>query len=223
MTGITCILCVVLSVGYWLGGTRDNTWGALPAESIWSGGYGGLISTTFLHARLDQNPFHLLFNLLWLGRIGALVERTLGHLEWAVFFLGAAFVASGAELAFFSNDAIGMSGVVYALFGLVWGARRAVPVFGLIATDENVRFFLGWMVLCFVLTLMGMWNIANAAHAGGLLFGLAIAGLFFGKEAPAWKRLAAGAILLVLIGLAVLSVTYLPWSLRWQTWQQALP
>ena len=186
--------------------------------AIWSGRYGALVTTVFLHANLMQNPFHLLFNLLWLARLGSTVEQTLGHLEWSIFCLAAAFIASGAELAIFGNVGIGMSGVVYALFGLAWGARRTVPAFSLVANDETVRFMLGWMALTFVLTQLRMWNIANGAHAGGLLFGLAVAWLFIERPLPLSRRIIAGVVLVALVALAVLSVTWLPWFPEWRSW-----
>jgi GlpG protein len=218
LTYLCCVLCVAMTAGFWLVGTNGQPrvgWGALPAEAIWGGRYGGLVTSVFVHGGI----LHLLFNVLWLARLGEAVERTFGHLEWAIFGLCAAFVAGGAELAVFGGDAIGASGVVYALFGLVWGSRRSVPAFQLIANDDTVRWMLGWMVLCFVLTVMGLWNIANGAHAAGLLFGLAVAWLLVEKPLPPARRALAGGVLAALVILAVMSVRYLPWSHRWQVWQ----
>lgn len=218
LTGLSCFLSVLMTAGFWFGGegaVHDAAWGYFPAEAIWSGRYGALLTSVFLHGGV----LHLLFNLLWLARLGDTVERSLGHLEWALFCLAAALVSSGAELALFGAPGIGMSGVVYALFGLTWGARRSVPAFALVATDENVRFLIGWMVLTFVLTEMGMWNIASGAHAGGLLFGLAIAWLLVEKPLPGRRRAGAAAILAALVVLTVLSLTYLPWSARWRAWR----
>ena len=215
LTYLCCVLCIVLTAGWWLTEREPGTWGFWPAEAIWGGRWGALVTTTFLHGGI----LHLLFNVLWLSRLGDVVERSLGHLEWGMFCLFAAFAASGAELAIFTGDAVGASGVVYALFGLAWGARRSVPSFGLVATDDNVRFMLGWMVLCFVLTTAGLWNVANAAHAAGLLFGLAVAWLFVEKPLPRSRRAMAAAALVALTILAVLSVTWLPWSPRWQVWR----
>ncbi len=216
LTGIACVLCVGLTLGYWITGRNDIGWGHFPPEAIWQGRYGALVTSTFLHG----DPLHLFFNVVMLFRFGGVVERALGHLEWAVFCLGAACVASSVQLAFFGDTGIGASGVVYALFGLTWGARRFVPAFREVASDETVRFLLGWIVLTFALTEMGMMRIANGAHIGGLLFGLAVAGLFIGRQAPVWRRIAAATVLLALIGVTVLSATYLPWSARWQAWHE---
>jgi len=116
-----------------------------------------------------------------------------------------------------------MSGVVYALLGLTWGARRSLPAFSLIATNDNVRLMLGWIVLTFVLTELGYMRIATGAHVGGLLFGIAVAWLFFEKPLPASRRGAAGVTLALLVLLTILSATYLPWSRRWRVWNATRP
>jgi GlpG protein len=216
LTFLTCAACVVMTLGYWMSGRDGPRWGALPAEAVWSGNYGTLLTSTFVHG----DWIHLAFNLLWLWRLGGLVEATLGRLEWAGFCVAAALVASGVELAVFGDTGIGMSGVVYALFGLAWGARRSVAVFGLVATDDTVRFLLGWIVLTFVLTQAGYMNVANGAHVGGLLFGLAVAWLWVEKPLPASRRAVAAATLAALVALTIVSATWMPWSPRWRAWQQ---
>ncbi len=219
LTALACVLCIALTAGFWLTGRDGPRWGNFPAEVVWGGRYGALLTTTFLHGDI----LHLLFNVLMLQRFGDAVERALGHLEWAVFCIGAGFVASGVELAVFGQTGIGMSGVVYALFGLCWGARRTVPAFRTVASDDNVRLMLGWIVLTFVLTQMGFLHIANGAHVGGLVFGVTLAGLFVDRNLPAARRALAGAALGAVVVLAVFSVTYLPWNARWRAWKATRP
>lgn len=217
LTWLACVLSVTLTVAWWLNDRPAIGWGTLPAPFIWSGRWGALVTTVFLHGGV----LHLLFNLLWLLRLGSTVEQTFGHLEFAVFCLAAAFVSSGAELAVFGNVGVGMSGVVYALFGLVWGARRTLPAFTAVATDDNVRLMIGWMVLCFVMTELNLMNIANAAHAGGLLFGFAAARLLIERPAPVRHRVLAATVVASLITLTVFSVTWMPWSAEWRSWNEA--
>lgn len=219
LTYLLCTLSVGLSAGFWLTGAHTSTWGHFRADEIWSGQWGGLITAVFLHAPLTENPFHLLFNMVWLVRLGEVIERALGHLEFGVLVLTAACVASAAELAFANSTGIGMSGVVYALFGLAWGARGRFPAFRALASPDNVRFFLGWMALCFLLTELGYWRIANYAHAGGLLLGGAVAWAFVQTPLPSNKRAAAGATLALLAALTILSLTYMPWSRYWRVWR----
>lgn len=219
LTALACVLCIALTAGYHLTGRDGPRWGNFPAEVVWGGRYGALLTTTFLHGDL----LHLIFNVLMLQRFGDAVERALGHLEWAVFCIAAACIASGVELAVFGQTGIGMSGVVYALFGLCWGARRTVPAFRMVASDDNVRLMLGWIVITFALTQLGFLHIANGAHVGGLVFGLALAGLFVDKNLTAARRAIAGFALGALVLLAVLSVTYLPWNAEWRAWKATRP
>lgn len=209
-----------LSAAFWATGNRDGTFGLVPLEQIWGGDWGGLITPTLLHASPLQNPFHILFNLLWLVRIGPLVERALGRLEYLVFLAFAALVGSGAEIALTSHESVGLSGVVYALWGLCWAARRYVTSFQLVSTRDTTNYMLGWLVLCIVLTYAGSWNVANGAHVGGLLFGVAVGWLFVDRDTAPRFRALGGVFLALLATVTVLSVTYVPWSARWQMWRQ---
>jgi membrane associated rhomboid family serine protease len=219
LTALVCVLCIALTAAYHLTGRDGPRWGNFPAPVVWGGQYGALVTTTFLHGDI----IHLLFNILMLQRFGDAVERALGHLEWSAFCIAAAFVASGVELALFGQTGIGMSGVVYALIGLCWGARRAVPAFQQVANTDTLRFALGWIVITAVLTELGYLRVANGAHVGGLVFGLALAGLFVDRNLPAARRALAGAALSAVVVLAVLSVTYLPWNAQWRVWKATRP
>lgn len=218
LTALICVACIVVTAGYLLTGENGPAWGALPAPAIWDGRYGALVTATFVHGDL----LHIVFNVGALMRFGSAVERALGHLEFAVFCLLAALVASGTELFAFGSTGIGASGVAYALFGLCWGARRSVPLLAQVADDDTVRFGLGWLVLCIVLTSVGAFSIANGAHVGGLLFGLAVAWLL-DRPATVKKRAAGGALFALLAAVTVLAVTYLPWNPLWRVWNASRP
>lgn len=219
VTFALCFFSAALCMGWWLTGAHPDTWGHVSPERLWSGDLGGLITTTFLHAPPLQNPFHLIFNLLWMARLGAVAERVLGRLEFAVFCGLASVLSTGSELAFSQAGSIGLSGVVYALFGLAWAARRSVSAFQLVATQDTVNYMVGWFFLCIALTMFGNWNVANVAHGAGLIFGGAVGWLFLSDPIPVRFKAAAAAALALLTVLTVLSVTYLPWSPRWQYWR----
>jgi membrane associated rhomboid family serine protease len=221
VTYFICSLSAALSLAWWATGGHDNTWGHMTPERIWGGDYGGLLTTTFLHANPMENPvfiMHLIFNLLWIVKLGSVAERVLGRLEFAVFCGVAGLVASGAELAMTGNGSVGLSGIVYALFGLAWAGRRTISAFQLVTDQSTVNYMIGWFFLCVFLTYAGSWGVANFAHGGGLLFGGAVGWLFFANPIPVRYKVAASAALAVLATLTVLSVTYLPWSERWQEW-----
>jgi GlpG protein len=67
-----------------------------------------------------------------------------------------------------------MSGVNYALFGYIWIKQRYEPYLGLGISDQSSLILIVWLFLC-----MTGWvgPVANAGHVGGLLAGVAVAGL----------------------------------------------
>ncbi len=193
-----------------LGGRMDAFLSATPGQ-IWDGRYYGLVSNVFLHGNL----LHLAFNTVGLFVLGAVLERTVRPIAWLSFFVASAAVASCAELAATGNVAIGASGVVYAIFGLLWAGRFYQPAWREVATPGVFRMFVGWGVICLIASAFGYLHIANAAHAGGFLFGLAIGWtIYAGKRRPA-----AFAVVLMLGIIVVLSLTWMPWSLTWTLWK----
>jgi GlpG protein len=185
----------------------------IPNESIWSGKYQGLITNVFEHG----NILHILFNMMWLYPMGMALEATIGPLLMLVIMAAAGFVASGAELAFTGQTGIGFSGIVYALFGMMWAGKGRYPAWDAIATRDNWRYMIGWGVFCIVTTVFNWWPVANFAHFGGLLFGLSIGYAFFApRRRPLWI---IAAVLLIIV--AVLSATWMPWSPEWRDWHMA--
>jgi GlpG protein len=124
---------------------------------------------------------HIAFNLYWLWVFGTIIEDTCG---WARMLLFTAILAAGssaAEYAVFSGG-IGLSGVVYGLFGLLWVlGRRDMRFFGVV-DRATVRLFMGWFVLCIVLTYLDVLRIGNVAHAAGLGLGAMLAECLAGLD-----------------------------------------
>ncbi|MCP1315534.1 MULTISPECIES: rhomboid family intramembrane serine protease [unclassified Halomonas] len=140
-------------------------------ETLASGQVWRLLSPAFLHFGL----MHLIFNLMWVWYFGRQVEA----LQGSRMMLSLLVVAGiGANLAQYATGTVlfgGMSGVVYALLGHVWLVSRRRPQSGFFVPQMLVVFMLGWMV--FTMTgladSVGFGNVANEAHLGGLLVGLA--------------------------------------------------
>jgi len=117
--------------------------------------------------------FHLALNLYWLWVFGTLVESVLGHGATAGLVLLFAIGSSAAEYALFDGG-VGLSGVGYGLFGLLWVLAHRDPRFRGAVDRQIASLFLGWFVLCCFLTATGAWPVANAAHAGGALLGVLV-------------------------------------------------
>jgi membrane associated rhomboid family serine protease len=187
-----------------------SRWGYLPPEAIWNGAYWGLITSAFVHFEL----WHVAFNVFWLWVLGGALEQTIGSGRWLLFVLAAAFVSSGAQFAT-GDTGIGMSGVGYALFGFGWMARDRIPSFARVLPDETVKVFLIWLVGCIVATAAGFANIGNAAHVGGMLFGMGVAS-FWLKRFP---RVPVALGLALLIAIAVVPLFWCPWASGWTSKQ----
>ena len=176
--------------------------------AIWSGAYWGLITSAFVHYAL----WHILFNMWWTKDFGRVLELSMGRGRYLLFVVAAAVVSSGAQLASSATTGIGFSGVVYAMFGYGLVARRVEPRLAKVATAQTTALFLGWFVLCVVLSVTNVWQVGNAAHLAGFLFGCltgcALAARVYVKASVSG--------LAVLSGIAILSVTYMPWSPYWK-------
>ncbi len=126
---------------------------------------------------LHGNPIHFLMNaagILYLGR------RTEALARWPhllIVFVSAMWIGGVASARLLPNDpAVGASGGLMGLLGfmLVFEGlhRKLVP-------RPARRRLLAGVVLMGVMGLLGMSFIDNAAHAGGLLAGMAYAALVF--------------------------------------------
>ncbi len=117
---------------------------------------------------------HLLFNLYWLVLLGTAVETSFGSAKTlGIFVLLAA--ASSAWQSALSGSGIGLSGIGYGLFGMLWALERTDPRFHGAVDRGIVELFVGWFFVCWALTWAGLWNVGNAAHGAGAVAG-ALAG-----------------------------------------------
>ena len=105
----------------------------------------------------------------------------------------AAWVASAAQIEFGGGIGIGLSGVVYGIFGFMIGASPRSPFLWWFV-KKNAPMLIGWAVLCLVLTQTGVMSIGNGAHFGGLIYG-AVYGLIYGL--PKFRHIFFGLAILI--------------------------
>ena len=153
-----------------------------------------LVTSAFVHVAF----FHLLFNVFWMLDFGALVESRLGAMRTAGIVLVLAFASSAFEYAVLRGG-IGLSGVVYGLFGLLWMLSRNDPRFAGTMTRSTVQTLVVWFFICIGLTVAGVFQVANLAHGAGFAMG-ALIGL--AMSAPRLRPVfVAGIAVMVLAGL----------------------
>lgn len=147
---------------------------ALGAGQVWR-----LLSPAFLHF----GWMHLIFNMLWLWYFGRQVEALQGSGRMLALLLVSGI---GANLAQYATGTVlfgGMSGVDFALLGYVWLMSRRAPNSGFFVPQMLVVFMLGWMAFTMtdLAAAVGFGNVANEAHLGGLLVGLAMGWYYSGR------------------------------------------
>jgi GlpG protein len=121
--------------------------------------------------------WHILFNMLWLRDLGSMIEGRQSSLHLLVLTILVAagsnltqFYLGGPMLSLGGPNFGGMSGVVYGLLGYIWIRGKLDPGSGLFLHRETVIMMIVWFFLCFT---GWVGDIANGAHAGGLLIGMA--------------------------------------------------
>ena len=213
----TCVLiCVGIFLGLHVHGDPTayatlRKFGWLPADAIWGGGYWGLVTAAFVH----YYTLHLVLNIGALWALGSRLERAIGPLATIVFYTTSAFVSSAYQLALSEQTGVGISGVVYAVFGFMWLARWRYPEFHRVIDERMIRSFLMWFVGCILLTHFDVLPIGNGAHGAGLVFGVLVATYFARRQQKPLVLVG----LVALIAMAIVPLFWAPWSAQWLSYQ----
>lgn len=163
----------------------------LDKPKVAAGEYWRLWTVTLLHADL----LHLLFNMYALYLAGPIVERWYGHLRFLVFYLILAAAGSTGSFVFGGDvPAVGASGAIFGLFGVLLAAGRVHhPV------DRQSRALVSQIGFLIVINLAFGFasggQIDNFAHLGGLIAGMWLGALIVPAGVPTlsslWFRPAA--------------------------------
>jgi membrane associated rhomboid family serine protease len=148
----------------------------LDKAAVAAGEWWRLVTVTLVHAPIDINPLHLVFNMYALYLVGPIVERIYGWKLFGLMYLLCAVAGSVGSFLFGGLEpSVGASGAIFGLFGIVLAAtrihdplldRRGRALVGQIGTLIVINLVFGF-------TVSGVGgNIDNAAHVGGLLAGL---------------------------------------------------
>lgn len=171
-------ICVVVAIYTRLGDNREmvakflindpnqTVPGFLP-DVFQHGEFWRLLTPVFLHFGL----LHILFNMMWLFQLGCMIEARQGSLQLLLLVVVTGVFSNLSQYVVAGPDFGGMSGVVYALAGYVWMRGKFDRASGLFLNQQSVTILLVWLVVCF----SGMVGpVANYAHLGGLVAGMAI-------------------------------------------------
>ncbi len=159
------------------------------------------------HALLHASPMHILFNMYALYLFGPELERRVGSVPFALFYVAAAAGGSAAAYLLGPIDmvAVGASGAIFGLFGAwvyVSYRMRHTP-----AGQAQFRQLSVLLAINLALPLF-IPRVAWEAHVGGLLFGAAMAAVWAavaaGKPRAEERRSVVAAVFLAAAILAVM-------------------
>ena len=176
LTYVLISACVVVA---WMSGLDGNSKIFHPLFiSLQFGGEAGFLSEVrrgevwrlFTPMLIHFNLPHIVFNMMWLFQLGSMIESVQGPGWFVLLVLVFALGSNLAQYAFAHPSFGGMSGVNYALIGYVWIRGKFDPASGLHLDKQAVGMSIAFFFLCFT---GWMGNIANYAHGGGLLLGMA--------------------------------------------------
>jgi len=157
-----------------------QVWRSIRAGEVWR-----LFTPAVLHAGIA----HIAFNLVWWVILAGPVERRQGTMHLLVLVLFLAGISNVAQALAAGPLFGGMSGIVYGLLGYLWLLQRLRPDLGYTLNSQAFFFLIVFLILgCLggVQMITGR-GVANWAHVGGLLAGLASAS-FVGFWGPKRNR-----------------------------------
>ena len=164
----TALLAIGVTLAWW---AKIDVSPLFETAMIRRGELWRLVTSIFPHAGI----LHLAFNIYWLWVFGTLVEEIFGHLKTAALILLFA-VGSGAWEFALASGGVGLSGVGYGLFGLIWMLSRDDERFKDAIDARTVQLFVGWFFFCIFATVTKIMPVANIAHGAGAVLGI-LAGL----------------------------------------------
>ncbi len=146
-----------------------------------------LLTYMFCHADLSQDPFHIIFNMLWLWWFGQFFLQSHTSRQMLSFYLTSGIFAGLFYLLCYNifpyflleryySHIVGASGAICALIVAV-GIRHSEQVIGLNLMVKVVWVKLKWLALIVLaltmFTGLNGTNVGgNVCHIGGILFGL---------------------------------------------------
>jgi hypothetical protein len=151
--------------------------------------------------------------------LGGMLEPRLGRVRYFLFVVGGLLVSLIPEVVA-EIPAVGISGLLYAMFGLLLVLRTQ---------DDRVReefhpsliiWGFAWLFLCIPLTMLGILPIANGGHLCGIVYGALVGWLCLivlpRHRAVGWLSV-IGLHLAVVVGFSALMAPV--WNGRYWGWR----
>jgi GlpG protein len=163
---------VIVNPNEWNVGTMGQRWDSL-LGTLAQGQFWRLFTPDFLHFSVS----HLIFNAVMLWFLGSQIEVRDGQGRLVLLAVVTSLTANVAQYLLTGPLFGGLSGVVYGVIAYTWLSQRDYPRF--IFPPALMAFSLVWLLIGLtpLPQQLGIGSMANGAHLGGLLGGLAVAAL----------------------------------------------
>jgi len=178
----------------------------------WKGEVWRLLVNIFHHGSI----IHIFFNLYWMYYFGTLAERFLGKTKYIYFIISCGFFQGIICTLTIEHFAIGLSGLIFAFFGLFLIVRNQDELIKNIVSPSLIKFLIIFLFLCIPINLFGLMNIAYIGHFAGIIYGIIFGFIFYTK--PHILKQIGFYVLNIII---VLSLYYLYrpiYNPDWQEW-----
>ena len=185
------LLAIVVTAAWWMG--KDVS-PLFETAMIRRGELWRLLTSVLPHGGI----LHLAFNVYWIWVFGTLLEQELGPIKTAGLILLFAAIPNALEFAFLSGG-IGLSGVGYGFFGLLWVLSTRDDRFRDAIDPGTIQLFIVWFFICIATTITNVMPVANIAHGGGAVMGI-LAGFAIARGGRRFLAL-AGIVALSLLSL----------------------
>ncbi len=143
----------------------------LDKAAVARGEYWRLLTVVLVHAGL----LHLAFNMYALYLVGPMVERIYGRTQYLLMYVLSGIAGSVLSYIFLSENAVGASGAIFGLFGVVFIAYRVHnPLLGrgADALARQIGFLIVFNLVLDLGLIGGGVGIDIFAHIGGLIAGV---------------------------------------------------
>lgn len=160
--------------------------GCMDAESVLlDHEYYRFFTSIFMHGGVD----HLVSNMIFLVALGEMLERVIGHIRFALLYIlsgigGSIFSIANVVLSGRHYTAVGASGAIFGLIGALLilvvinnGRYQGISI-------RRMLFAIAYMVY----EGMASEGVDNAAHLGGLIFGVLIMAAMYVAETFTIKK-----------------------------------
>ena len=141
---------------------------------LWKGQWWRLPVSALHHGDL----VHLLCNAIGLWILGGMLEPRLGRVRYTAFVVGGLVVSLLPEAAI-EQPAVGISGLLYAMFGLLLVLRTQDEAIRERFHPSLITWGFAWLFLCIPLTMLEIMPIANGGHLCGIVYGAFVGWLGF--------------------------------------------